>query len=478
MTLSLKLRQGLVSIVLLLLLLPSSFVAIDQAFFTQLLTNAEQKLEVHMYAILSDLKITDGKIELSNNTLSPDFFRPDSGLSAYITSNENISAEDAFVDSTAINSTSTNVSSSGINSGAVDSFDADSFEIDSIVWQSDSSLSQKFNPPDTTLVPGEHMFYPYVSASKEYWLLSIALLFDSGEQTRPLTIHIVQTDAMLTAPYISFRNTLLSWFIWIGAALVLFSVLAYYWTTKPLSKLDQEIRKLEGGEQDHLNGHYPAELTTIKEDLNLLLANQNRQKLRYRNHLSDLAHALKTPVAVLNTSILSQQPELKEQLDRISAMIDHQLKRASSSGQDIWKKQFEILPHIEKLCNALQKIYRDKELDIQIDCPENATFRGDETDLMEILGNLLDNACKACRHRVKLTVSQNPLNLIIEDDGPGIAKDDRKKLFARGTRLDTYKDGHGVGLSIVAELVSSYSGGMQVTESPLGGARFELIFPE
>lgn len=455
MTLSLKLRQGLVSIALLLLLLPSSFVAIDQAFFTQLLTNAEQKLEVHMYAILSDLKIQDGKIELSNTTLSPDFFRPDSGLSAYITSNDMM--EDYNSDAGA----------------AVSQTDSNS-----ILWQSDSSLSQPFSPPNTLLVPGEDLFYPYVSGTEKYWLLSIALLFDSGEQTRPLTIHIVQTDTMLTAPYLSFRNTLLTWFVWIGAALVLFSVLAYYWTTKPLSKLDQEIRKLEGGEQDHLNGQYPAELTTIKEDLNLLLANQNRQKQRYRNHLSDLAHALKTPVAVLNTSVLSQQPELKEQLDRISAMIDHQLKRASSSGQDIWKKQFEILPHIEKLCNALQKIYRDKNLDIQIDCAANATFRGDETDLMEILGNLLDNACKACQQQVKLTVSQNPLNLIIDDDGPGIARDARKKLFTRGTRLDTYKDGHGVGLSIVAELVSSYSGGMQITESPLGGARFELIFPE
>jgi two-component system sensor histidine kinase PhoQ len=439
MTLSLKLRQGLVSFVLLLLLLPSSFIAIDQAFFTQLLTSAEQKLEVHMYAMLSDLKIIDGKIELSNNTLSPDFFRPDSGLSAYVTSADNPN---------------------------------------SVVWQSDSSLSQNFTPPEPNLVPGEHLFYPYANADQEYWLLSIALLFDSGEQTRPLTIHIVQTNTLLVAPYLSFRNTLLTWFIWIAAVLVLLSVFAYYWTTKPLSNLDQEIRKLEGGEQDHLNGQYPVELTNIKEDLNLLLANQNRQKQRYRNHLSDLAHALKTPVAVLKTSALSQQPELKEQLDRISAMIEHQLKRASSSGQDIWKKQFEILPHVEKLINALQKIYRDKNLHIEVECADNATFRGDETDLMEILGNLLDNACKACQRKIKLTVLQNPLNLIVEDDGPGIAKDARKKLFERGTRLDTYKDGHGVGLSIVAELVASYSGGMQITESPLGGARFELIFPE
>ena len=105
-------------------------------------------------------------------------------------------------------------------------------------------------------------------------------------------------------------------------------------------------------------------------------------------------------------------------------------------------------------------------------------FRGDETDLMEILGNLLDNACKACNHRVKISAFGKPLQLDIEDDGPGIPHDKREELFQRGTRLDTYKEGHGVGLSIVSELVKSYSGELQVSQSPLGGARFVIRFPE
>ena len=255
-------------------------------------------------------------------------------------------------------------------------------------------------------------------------------------------------------------------------------LLAYRWTTRPLSVLDHEIRRVESGKQEQLTGKYPAELMALKEDLNLLLASQNRQKQRYRHHLSDLAHALKTPLAVLNTSPLSEQPELKEQLDRISAMIDHQLKRASSSGQDVWKKQIPLQPLLEKMIKALGKIYQHKGCHIDVDCPPDTAFKGDETDMMEILGNLLDNACKACQHQVRLQVSTNPFTLVVEDDGPGIPAARRSQLFQRGTRLDTYQEGHGVGLSIVAELVSSYNGDLDVGDSELGGARFQIRFPE
>lgn len=434
MSLSLKLRQLLVSIFLLLFLLPSSFVAIDRAFFTQLVTNTEQKLEVHLYSVLSELSVSQDKVELLNNALAPDFYRPDSGLSAYITDQQNL------------------------------------------VWQSDSSLNQQFSPPGGDLPPGEHLFRPLSQTGGEFWVLSLSLLFDAEDYTRPLTVHIVQTNERLMAPQLAFRATLLQWFIGIALVLLLIILLAYYWTTKPLSRLDHEIRRVENGSQEQLTGRYPAELCIIKEDLNLLLANQNRQKQRYRNHLSDLAHALKTPVAVLNTSALSQQPELKEQLDRITSMIEHQLKRAASSGQDIWKKQIEIKPVAEKLIAALNKIYRHKDLRITLHCPTSAVFRGDETDLMEILGNLLDNACKACHHQVQLTVQTERQHLLlsIEDDGPGVPAEKRQQLFERGARLDTYKDGHGVGLAIVAELVQSYSGKLNLDDSELGGARFQL----
>ena len=434
MTLSLKLRQAIVCLVLLIFILPASFLAIERAFFAQLLTSTEQKLEVHLYSFLSELSSKNDVVEINNSILPADFLRTDSGTSAYIVSD------------------------------------------DKLIWQSDSSLNQTFTPPVHEMLPGKHEFVALEQDGKTYWVLSFALLFDMGERSMPLTIHILQDDRLLEAPMQSFRKTLLRWFIGIGLVLALIMLLAYYWTTQPLSALDHEIREVESGQQQQLTQRYPAELQTIKEDLNLLLDNQNRQKQRYRHHLSDLAHALKTPVAVLKTSALAEQPELRDQIDRITAMIEHQLKRASSSGQDIWKKQITVKPLIEKLTSALQKIYRDKNVAFTVDCAANAVFRGDETDLMEILGNLLDNASKACRHQVYVTIGQNPFSLCVEDDGPGVPVAKRKQLFERGTRLDTYREGHGVGLAIVAELVESYSGELVLDDSPLGGARFSVKF--
>lgn len=436
MSLSLKLRQGLISLLLFAFLLPGSFIAIERAFYTQLVTNTEQKLEVHLYAILSEIQVSADKVQLSNVALAPDFSRPNSGLSAFITNESDV------------------------------------------LWQSDSSITQQFEPELLPLLPGKSDFRPDIQYGQKYWVLSIALLFDQGDKTIPLTVHVVQSDHLLNTPHQSFLRTLIRWYLGIALVLLLVMLLAYRWTTRPLSVLDHEIRRVESGKQEQLTGTYPTELMALKEDLNLLLASQNRQKQRYRHHLSDLAHALKTPLAVLNTSALSEQPELKEQLDRISAMIDHQLKRASSSGQDVWKKQIALQPLLEKMIKALGKIYQHKGCHIAVDCPPDTAFKGDETDMMEILGNLLDNACKACQHQVRLQVSMNPFTLVVEDDGPGIPVARRSQLFQRGTRLDTYQEGHGVGLSIVAELVSSYNGDLDVGDSELGGARFQVRFLE
>lgn len=432
--LSLKVRQAIISLVLLVLILPLSFIAIERAFYAQLVSNTEQRLEVHLYSLISELSNGNDIAELSNRVHPQEFLRPDSGISAYIVSG------------------------------------------DALLWQSVSSMNQHFIPQIGELLPGKHEFGPQEFEQQQYWMFSVALLFDMGDKSMPLTFHILQEDRLLQAPLQSFRQTLLRWFSGIAAVLALIMLLAYYWTTQPLSALDHEIRQVEGGLQQQLTQRYPSELNTIKEDLNLLLESQNRQKQRYRHHLSDLAHALKTPVAVLKTSPMAQQAELREQIDRITAMIEHQLKKASSSGQDVWHKQIPVLPVVQQLQQALQKIYRDKQIQWQLAVPEQAAFRGDEADLMEMLGNLLDNACKACRQQVKLTVSNKPFALVVEDDGPGVAPAQRQILLSRGTRLDTYSEGHGVGLSIVDELVQSYQGQLEISTSTLGGASFQLLF--
>jgi two-component system sensor histidine kinase PhoQ len=264
----------------------------------------------------------------------------------------------------------------------------------------------------------------------------------------------------------------------LGALMTLLMSLGFIWNMRPLQRLDKEIKAIESGKKERLSHTYPVELQAITEDLNLLLESQRRQKERYRTSLSDLAHALKTPLAILKSSPMADDNDAQEQLDRINSMIEHQLKRAATGGTDTWKKTTSVAPVLESILNAMKKVYHYKAIDFQSDCGPDINFLGDKTDLMEILGNLIDNACKACRSLVHVNVSyhKNTLNIEISDDGPGIEPSARKELLRRGTRLDTYESGHGVGLAIVADLVNDYQGIIKIDSAPIGGAQFNIEF--
>ena len=247
---------------------------------------------------------------------------------------------------------------------------------------------------------------------------------------------------------------------------------------KSILDKEKEIKAIESGKKERLSHTYPVELQAITEDLNLLLESQRRQKERYRASLSDLAHALKTPLAILKSSPMANDNDAQEQLDRINSMIEHQLKRAATGGTDAWKKTTSVAPVLESILNAMKKVYHEKVIDFKSNCSDKTKFLGDKTDLMEILGNLIDNACKACVTAVHVNVTSDEKTLKIEicDDGPGVEASERKKLLQRGTRLDTYESGHGVGLAIVSDLVNDYQGNIEVCSASLGGASFIIEF--
>jgi len=160
-------------------------------------------------------------------------------------------------------------------------------------------------------------------------------------------------------------------------------------------------------------------------------------------------------------------------------MVEHQLKRAQSAGESSWYLGVPVEATSRKLVNTLNKIYKDKALNFSINIQEHALFKGDEADLMEILGNLLDNACKAANKQIDFDVSFNAeqLRLSIADDGQGIEESQRQTILERGTRADTYDKGHGIGLAIVRDLVSSYNGELVIKNSlSLGGALFVITF--
>ncbi len=197
--------------------------------------------------------------------------------------------------------------------------------------------------------------------------------------------------------------------------------------------------------------------------------------------MADLAHSLKTPLAVLSSlrGTSEHSHTMEEQVARMDNIVQYQLQRAATAGRSVLASPLPVTPVVERLLTSLEKVYQDKELNIHRDLDPRARFRGDEGDLMELLGNLLDNACKWAVAGVWLEVShkKGTLRISVEDDGPGIAPHQAERVLTRGVRLDEATPGHGIGLPIVRDIVDAYEGKLEIAHSPHGGARFIVSLP-
>jgi two-component system sensor histidine kinase PhoQ len=262
------------------------------------------------------------------------------------------------------------------------------------------------------------------------------------------------------------------------ALLVIVQLAWLLWTLKPLAKFTQELNDIEQGNIQLLNEIYPTELQVVADQLNALLNTEQSQRKRYRNALSDLAHSLKTPLAVIQSQQELSQTSI-EQVAIINNIIGHQLKRAQTAAGASWHLGIKVNSVSDKLVRVLAKIYQEPLISITQKVNKKAIFKGDEADLSEILGNLLDNACKAAKSQVLLTVSstENGLIIMVEDNGKGISAEQKTRIFERGIRADSYQQGHGIGLAIVGDLIDSYHGQLTVSVSEtLGGAKFKCSF--
>ncbi len=346
------------------------------------------------------------------------------------------------------------------------------------VWRSESLLTVRLPSRAFVLEVGEQSFKSLVVNNTPHFLFSYAVSFTDEDSEFPLALHIIKDKSEFLSQLTAFKQQVVVGLLILMIVILLVQLLWLKWTLNPLSTLEQEIRKIEQGVGSSLTEHYPKELSKVTDRLNQLLATEQKQRVRYRNSLSDLAHSLKTPLAVLQAEPNISAQSL-EQLQRINNTIEHQLKRAQSAGHNSWLVGVNIKECANKLITSLHKIYRDKQVECHIVIAPEVSFKGDEADLLEILGNLLDNAYKAAKHRVNLTVNQNKeeLHITIEDDGSGISEDVKQVIFERGVRADTYQHGHGVGLAIVRDLVESYSGKLTISQSQtLLGAKFVLVF--
>jgi two-component system sensor histidine kinase PhoQ len=246
--------------------------------------------------------------------------------------------------------------------------------------------------------------------------------------------------------------------------------------------LAHDLTDLEQGHRAALPEHYPEELQPLAANLNQLLAREQQQRERYRNTLGDLAHSLKTPLAVLRQTASTPAPDralLDEQIQRMDQLVSYQLQRAVLGSPHNLQQSLLLKPLVDKLISTFAKVYFEKNLQFGVSIAANCECRGDEADLLELLGNLLDNACKACRHRIDIAAhaSERWLLIAIEDDGPGIAEHQRTAILQRGQRADSYAPGQGIGLAVAVDILSSYGAELDIGTSPLGGARFSIRWP-
>jgi len=256
----------------------------------------------------------------------------------------------------------------------------------------------------------------------------------------------------------------------------------------PINELRHRLAAVHKGVDARVGGSYPAEVQPLVDDLNALLEERERRVARAVAKAGDLAHGLKTPLAVLAHEAEQARAAghgpfaaaIDEQIERMRRQIDYHLVHARSAASSASPgARASIAASAEGLARTLQRLHAERGLRIEVDAPSSHAFRGQREDLDEMLGNLLDNACKWARTRVRLTCSKEGEQIVVavDDDGRGIEPSMREAVMRRGVRADEVAQGSGIGLAIVRDLAEIYGGSIWLEKSPMGGLRARLTLP-
>ncbi len=429
-------RLTLASLFVLPLILGLTAIILERSFNQSLKTSYLQQLELQTYVLMGAAEAGGGELWMPPVLQEPRFTQPQSGLF-----------------------------------GTIRTPDGD------VLWVSPSTLGTELpTPPDLLENPDKQQ--GTLENNWFYFTFKVIWQTEDGKET-PFIFTVFETPRHYLQELRVYR-----WNLWIGLGLLAIFLLGAQlvilrWGLSPLGQVAKDLSEIEKGNADSLKGDYPNELAAITENLNLLLVNERRQRQRYHDTLADLAHSLKTPLAVLrNHAHEKHDNELSEPVERMNQIISHQLSRASQQSVQQLLKPVSAHHCLARINNALSKVYRDKNPNFAIKGVDIA-FKGDERDLMEVFGNLLDNALKYGNGRVCITTKAlaNTGHILIEDDGDGIPQENRKDILSRGTRADSIQPGQGIGLSVVIDILNVYQGSLTITESQFGGAAFEVVLP-
>jgi two-component system sensor histidine kinase PhoQ len=369
-------------------------------------------------------------------------------------------------------------------------------------WQSESAEGLEL-PPVRLLPPKSRVFegpLPIVRADgsqSQAYRVGLGLVWPGDDLSGeiPYTIYVLEDTSYLRSEMAVYRRALWGYLGAVGVVLLLLLVVILRWSLGPLREMTAELKRVQSGAASRMSAKYPRELEPLAESINAFIESERENLDRQRNILADLAHSLKTPLAVLRTQMDSEtggnddralRNELDTQLKRMNDLVGYQLSRAAASGHKLFSTPIEIDPIAEDIVLGLEKVYARKGVLCEFEIDPESRFHGEKGDLQELLGNLLENAFKWAKSRVLLSVSPGAIEpnrrpglvLMVEDDGPGIPQEKIALVLQRGVRGDERVQGHGIGLAIVQDIVRSYRGELQVGPSEeLGGARFRVELP-
>ncbi|MBM5572846.1 MULTISPECIES: ATP-binding protein [Deefgea] len=303
----------------------------------------------------------------------------------------------------------------------------------------------------------------------------------AGQTAQTIRFRVLEDQQYVQAQLAQFQRALWGGLAAAAVCLLLAQALILRWGLTPLRRLEVELAAIEGGEQAEVTGEYPRELAPLAGRLNRLVEQERARQQRYREALADLAHSLKTPLAILRSEQSGDDyaQRVNEQVTRMDHIVQHQLNRAALRGSVELAAAIALKPIAERVLAAMQKVYAGRGLTFTLDCADDVAWPLDEGDAFEVLGNLLDNAGKFARLHVTLSLSRDDggLLMIVADDGPGFG-DEPVRALQRGIRLDEHTDkpGQGIGLAVVADIVDAYGGTIQLGRSTLNGAEVRIVF--
>ncbi len=331
----------------------------------------------------------------------------------------------------------------------------------------------------------------YVPGPEDQQLRLVERNIDLGEEGHYL-VAVAGDAAEIAQETRSFDQALAVTFSLLAAVLLLTTMFQVRFGLAPLKRITDSLAAIRSGKAERLAGQFPEEIAPLARETNALIDANKEIVERARTHVGNLAHALKTPLSVMVNEAANRSGDpfadkVLEQADIMRDQVARHLERARLAARlTVIGSITDVAPVVTALARTMEKIHRDRGIAIEVRADDQARFRGERPDLEEMIGNLVDNACKWAASRVAVAVTreqpdpadaEQTLRIVVDDDGRGLSPSEREQVAERGRKLDESKPGSGLGLSIVVELADLYGGELKLGTAPLGGLRAELVLP-